>query len=287
MISTPRTRSRSDIFLVDISGKFPPNNYFLDVNRNKVIALCYTKSAILPSVKFKGLQENLRKALWERIAEGELTGLKLASQTGFRQAHISNFLNRKRSLSLEGMDRVLSVQHMSILDLLDPAEVNKRASIPPPSDDEFDNVFVVEGNIAASQPLIMSMRVREIHKFKRSFLRKLRPDMQGKRAHWERFVAIKIEAADGMSMYPRLLPGATVLVDRHYNSLQPYRKGELNMYAVRVNNSCIVRYVELTGQNIVLRPHNQAYSIDVISLQAGEALSDYLIGRICYMGIET
>lgn len=30
-----------------------------------------------------------------------------------------------------------------------------------------------------------------------------------------------------MSMYPRLLPGgATVLVDRHYNSLKPYREGE-------------------------------------------------------------
>ena len=40
-------------------------------------------------MKFKALQENLRKALWERIDEGELTGLRLANQTGFRQAHIS------------------------------------------------------------------------------------------------------------------------------------------------------------------------------------------------------
>ena len=144
-------------------------------------------------MKFKSLQENLRKALWERIDEGELTGLRLATQTGFRQAHISNFLNRKRSLSLEGMDRVLSVQHLSVLDLLDPAEVNKRATIAPPSDDAFENIFVVEAGIAASQPLIMSMNVREIQKFKRSFLRKLRPDMHGKRADWERFVAIKID----------------------------------------------------------------------------------------------
>jgi hypothetical protein len=88
-------------------------------------------------MKFKALQENLRKALWERIDEGELTGLRLANQTGFRQAHISNFLNRKRSLSLDGMDRVLSVQRLSVLDLLDPDEVNKRATVTPPSDDEF------------------------------------------------------------------------------------------------------------------------------------------------------
>ncbi|HEY8669827.1 MAG TPA: hypothetical protein VIL63_03225, partial [Terriglobales bacterium] len=172
-------------------------------------------------MKFKSLQENLRKAIWERIDEGDLTGLRLAEQTGFKQAHISNFLNRKRSLSLEGMDRVLSVQRLSVLDLLDPAEVNKRASIPPPSEDEFENIFVVEGATAANQPLIMSMNVREIQKFKRSFLRKLKTDMHGKRADWERFVVIKVEAGDGMSMYPRLLPGATVLIDRHYNSLQP------------------------------------------------------------------
>src|ERR1700745_652351 len=96
-------------------------------------------------MKFKSLQENLRKTLWGRIDEGDLTGLRLAEQTGFKQAHISNFLNRKRSLSLDGMDRVLSVQHLSVLDLLDPTEVNKRARLPPPSEDEFDNIFVVDG----------------------------------------------------------------------------------------------------------------------------------------------
>ena len=238
-------------------------------------------------MKFKSLQENLRKTIWGRIDEGELTGLRLAEQTGFKQAHISNFLNRKRSLSLEGMDKVLSVQRLSVLDLLDPAEINKRASIPPPSEDEFENIFVVCGAIAASQPLVLSMNVSEIQKYKRNFLRRLRPDMQSKRSDWERFVAIKIEASDGMSMYPRLLPGATVLIDRHYNSLQPYRRGELNMYAVAVRGTCIVRYVELTGQNLVLRPHNQAYAVEVIPLNDEVGSTDYLVGRVCYIGIET
>jgi hypothetical protein len=238
-------------------------------------------------MKFKSLQENLRKAIWDRIDEGELTGMRLAEQTGFKQAHISNFLNRKRSLSLEGMDKVLSVQRLSVLDLLDPEEINKRASIPPPSDDEFENIFVVDGAIAASQPLVMSMNVREIQKYKRNFLRKLRPDMHGKRSDWERYVAIKVEANDGMNMYPRLLPGATVLIDRHYNSLQPYRKGELNIYAVGIRGTCIVRYVELAGHNLVLRPHNQAYAVEVVPLTEEVGVSDYLVGRVCYIGIET
>lgn len=239
-------------------------------------------------MKFKSLQENLRKALWERIDDGQLTGLRLASQTGFRQAHISNFLNRKRSLSLEGMDKVLSVQHLSVLDLLDPKEINKRASIPPPSEDEFDNVLMVDGMIAATQALIMSVNVREVQKFKRSFLRKLRSSPHGRRADWERFVVIKADAEDGMSMYPRLLPGATVLLDRHYNSLQPYRKGELNMYAIQANNCCKVRYVEMAGgSNLVLRPHNQAYAVEVISLGESGSSSDHIVGRVCYVGIET
>src|SRR5258708_12741296 len=135
-------------------------------------------------MKFKVLQENLRKTLWHRIEEGELTGLRLAQQTGFKQAHISNFLNRKRGLSLEGMDKVLNVQHLSVLDLIEPTEVNKRASILPPTEDEFDNVLLVDGPIAATEPLIMSMNVREMLKFKKSSLRKIRPQTKSARQVW-------------------------------------------------------------------------------------------------------
>ena len=238
-------------------------------------------------MKFRALQENLRKALRQRIDDGELTGLRLAKDTGFKQAHISNFLNRKRGLSVEGMDKVLSVQRLSVLDLLDPEEINKRASITPPSDDKFENVLLVEGSVAARQPGIMSMKVKDIVKLKKSFLRKLRPEMEGDRDHWERFVLIKVDGREGMSMYPRLLPGATVLIDRHYNSLKPYRKGESNMYAVNKNGGCTVKYVELAGRHLVLRPHNQSYPVEVMSLAEGKTAADYLIGRACYVGIET
>jgi len=238
-------------------------------------------------MKFRTLQDNLRKTLWHRIEEGDLTGIRLAEQTGFRQAHISNFLNRKRGLSLEGMDKVLNVQHISVLDLLDPNEINKRASILPPADGEFNNVLLVEGAVAATQPLIMKMSVKDILKFKKTFLRKLRPEMEGNRDTWERFVLIKVDAREGMSMYPRLLPGATLLLDRHYNSLKPYRKGESNMYAVNKDGACTVKYVELGGNHLILRPHNQAYPVEVLPVEEGKSISDYLIGRVCYVGIET
>jgi hypothetical protein len=238
-------------------------------------------------MKFRTLQDNLRKKLWERIEAGELTGLKLAQQAGFRQAHISNFLNRRRGLSVEGMDKVLAVQHLSILDLLDPGEINKRASILPPSEDDFENIAVVEGSIAAGEPMVTSEKIKDILKFKKNFLKRLRTDSAGPRDHWQRFVIVKVDARDGMSMYPRLLPGATVLIDRHYNTLKPYRKNEQNMYAVRKDGGCTVKYVEIAGANLVLRPHNQAYPIDIISMEEGKSSAEYIIGRVCHVGIVT
>src|SRR6202043_2650630 len=196
-------------------------------------------------------------------------------------------LNRKRGLSLEGMDRVLAVQHLSVLDLLDPAEVNKRASILPPSNDEFQNVLLTDGTVAATHPLITSMHVKEILKFKKTFLKKLKPETEGDRKQWERFVVIKVDGREGMSMYPRLQPGATLLIDRHYNSVKPYRKGEFNMYAVLKDGTCTVKYVEVAANHIILRPHNQSYPIEVMAMEEGKSLGDHLIGRVCHVGIET
>jgi hypothetical protein len=237
-------------------------------------------------MKFKILQDNLRKVLWERIEAGELTGLRLAQLTGFKQAHISNFLNRKRGLSLEGMDIVLSVQHLSVLDLLDPAEVNQRATILPPSADEFENVLLTDASTAATQPLIASMDVKEILKFKKSFLSKLKAETEGDRSGWQRFVFIRIDARDAIPMYPRLNPGAILLIDRHYNALKAYRKTEFNMYAVLKNDTCTVRYVEVAGNQLILRPHDQSSPLEILTMQDGKTAADYLIGRICHIGLE-
>jgi hypothetical protein len=197
---------------------------------------CYTAR-----MKFRALQENLRKALVERIDDGQLTGLRLAQLTGFKQAHISNFLNRKRALSLEGMDKVLTTQRMSVLDLLDPAEINKRASILPRSEDDYENIALTE-RTAAAHPLIISDQIQHILKFRKGFLKKLRAETDAGRERWERFIALRVDAHEGVSMCPRLQSVATVLVDRHYTSFKAYRKGEANIYAVRVARSCVLTY---------------------------------------------
>jgi transcriptional regulator with XRE-family HTH domain len=238
-------------------------------------------------MKFAHLKENLRRALMRKIEAGELTGLKLAQQTGFQQAHISNFLNKKRSLSLEGLDKVLAVQKISVLDLLDPAEINKRASIVPPGEGDFENVLLVDTHVAATADLITNDEVKDILKFKKAFLKRLRVDAHRSAKSRHRFVLIKADAHEGMSMAPRMLPGATILIDRHYTSLKPYRGSEQNMFAVNLAGKCALKYVEFDGSHLVLRPHNSAYPISVIPVAPGRAASDYIVGRICHVGIET
>ncbi len=237
-------------------------------------------------MKFTALQDNLRKILWQRIESGELTGLRLAQQTGFKQAHISNFLNRKRGLSLEGMDKVLAVQHLSVLDLLDPVEVNKRATVVPPSGDEFENVVLADATIAATHPQIAAMEVKEFFKFKKTFLHRLRAETEGDRSGWLRFVLIRLDTRDAQGMHPRLAPGATLLLDRLYNALTLYRKGEFNLYAVLKNGTCMVRYVEEAGDQLILRPHDPSTPIEVMPVEDGKSAGDYIVGRVCHVGLE-
>ena len=238
-------------------------------------------------MKFRTLQENLRRTLWKRIEAGSLTGLHLAEQTGFKQAHISNFLNRKRGLSLQGMDKVLTVQHLSVLDLIDAEEVNKRASILPPSEDEFESIALTEPHIAATEAQIISLHVKEVAKFRRSFLKRIKDDLiDGNRTAWDRFVVIKASPQEATSMYPRMQPGANVLLDRHYTSFVPYRKGENNVYAVRKDESCTIKYVEVTESHLVLRPHNTASPVEVLTIEQGLKPADYIVGRVCYVGSE-
>jgi hypothetical protein len=59
------------------------------------------------------------------------------------------------------------------------------------------------------------------------------------------------------------------------------------MYAVRRDATCTIKYVEAADRHLILRPHNPAYPIEVIALEDGQKPSDCIVGRVCYVGIET
>jgi len=41
------------------------------------------------------------------------------------------------------------------------------------------------------------------------------------------------------------------------------------------------------GNNLILRPQNQAYPVEVMPLDADKKPTDYIVGRVCHVGIET
>jgi len=236
-------------------------------------------------MNFLQLQENLRRLLKDRIDSGQLTGLSLAHQAGFKQAHISNFLNRKRSLSQEGLDKVLATQNLSVLDLLGTADVNLQASPAPISEHGFEVVPLVNSEVAASEPLILPQHRRSQHKFKSALLHRIRPNEAPLHSSWTRFVLIRL-GAEAMSMCPRLLPGSVVLIDRHYTSAEPYRKGQHNIYAVRKDGLCAISYLEYSSHCLILRPHNPGHPVDLIPVDVGHDLQDYVVGRVCQIMVE-
>jgi transcriptional regulator with XRE-family HTH domain len=230
------------------------------------------------------LQNRLRSLVRERIEGRELTGTELASRAGFQQAHISNFLNQRRGLSVEAMDRVMEVLRLDVRDLM--PEDRRKTTAADGGEELFESIPVV-GSGALLQSDFGLGEIVESLRFKKSFLRRIRAEMASQRKHWQRFVLMKADKDSGGAMRPRILPGAMLLVDRHYNSLHSYRRREPNLYVVKSGETCTVRYVELQGNQLTLRPENQTYALGYVQIGKGETFAEYVVGRVAHISIET
>lgn len=235
-------------------------------------------------MNFRSLQERLRERLLAHINAGELTGMELARQTGFRQAHISNFLNRRRGLSLEAMDAILQAMQISLADLMTyPATKRGRTREKSIEGGEYVSIPVME-EADCTAPRLPKSGVGKVLKIASAEVHKLRPRMHTPRPHWDRFVALRVKDSDAQAMAPRLLPGAVVIVDRHYNSLAPW-KNERNMYLVNAKGLHI-RYVEHVGEELILRSHNAENGLVQIVREQGQNAIAAIVGRVCWMQVE-
>jgi len=228
-------------------------------------------------MNFQELHELLRLELVRRIERGSLSGRRLAGQTGFQQAHISNFLNGRRSLSLEGLDRVLAAQHLTVDQLL-PVEL---AAAVVPSAEPMETVPVVSPSAAMDEARVTEASVIETVQVPASRLYDNRARSAGKRAHWQRFVAVRADAQQTAAMEPLLPPGAIAVLDRHYNSLAPYRAQQPTLYAVRCGAALLLRYVEFNEGRLILRPYSREFPVQLLAPSAHESPTDYLVGRVC------
>jgi transcriptional regulator with XRE-family HTH domain len=227
-------------------------------------------------MNFTQMHERLRLELLRRIQRGTLSVSLLARQTGFGQSHLSNFLHSRRQLSLEALDRILRSQNMDARDLL-PAPFQTGAGTP---DGENRMVPVVSHAAALFEPFIRPSAVQTMLHLPAGLLQSVRSRPSNPRRAWQRFVAVRISASDALPMEPLVLPEAITLIDRHYNSLLPYRPNRPNLYAVRQGSHLALRYLDFVSNRLVLRPHAIAFPVDLFEVEPGESPSDLIAGRI-------
>jgi hypothetical protein len=232
--------------------------------------------ADFPQMNFTQMHEKLRLELLRRIQRGTVSVSLLARQTGFGQSHLSNFLHNRRQLSLEAMDRILAAQHMAAGDLL-PAVYPRESLL---ADGEDSVVPVVSHAAALFEPFIRPAAAQTMLHLPAGLLQSIRTRVSNQRRAWQRFVAVRIPAVDALPMEPLVLPEAITLIDRHYNSLMPYRPNRPNLYAVRHGAQLILRYVDYVANRLVLRPHNIAFPVDLLEVNPGEAPRELIVGRI-------
>ncbi len=232
--------------------------------------------ADFPQMNFTQMHEYLRLELQRRIQRGSLSVSLLARQTGYGQAHLSNFLRSQRQLSLEAMDRILAAQHMTTADL-QPLRARRNAADSPR---ESSMVPIVSHNTALFEPIVRPGVQQGLLHLPGGALRAVSARRAHSRRTWQRFVAVRATAADAAAMEPLLMPDAVVLLDRHYNSLVAYRPNRPNLYAVRHGAHLTLRYADFAANRLVLRPHNIGYPVELIDLDPGEAPNDLLTGRV-------
>jgi hypothetical protein len=229
-----------------------------------------------PQMNITQMHERLRLELLRRIQRGTLSVSLLARQTGIGQAHLSNFLHCRRQLSLLALDRVLLAQHLTAADLL---PVSDRA-VDSAAEKESNSVPLVSHATALFEPNIRRSAIHSMLRLPSGVLESLHTRVSGARRAWQRFVAVRIPASDALAMDPLVLPEAIALIDRHYNSLTPYRPGRPNVYAVRQGTHLTLRYVDFRLNRVILRPYNSTFPIDLVELGPTESPGDFLAGRI-------
>jgi len=229
-------------------------------------------------MNFQYLRERLRLELLRRIELGSLTGTGLARQAGFRQAHISNFLNGKRSLSLDGLDRVLAAQNLTV-DRLMPLELS--AASCPSATDAIEAIPLVSPSTAMDEAQVQAGSVIETIHVSASRLQNNRTLPSSQRAHWQRFLAVRTDAQLTAAMEPMITAGAIVVLDRHYTSLAPYRSHQRTLYAVRCGAGLFLRYLEFDDGRLILRPLSLAFPVQLLALGPHETPVDYIVGRVC------
>ena len=210
--------------------------------------------------------------------------LEMRQPARLPKAHISNFLNRKRALSLDGLDRVLASQNLTVDQILPVDLAAAQSPIPTQTSDPIEIVPVVSPSAAMDEARIPPSAIIETIQVSASRLNSNhanRVRTSTSHAHWQRFLAIRADTQQSAAMDPLVSPGAIAVLDRHYNSLAPYRAHQSTLYAVRWGAALLLRFVDFDEGRLILRPYSRNFPVQLLPLATHETPADYIVGRVC------
>lgn len=228
---------------------------------------------------FSQLHERLRLEMWRRIQRGVVTGKLLAAQTGLRPSHISNFLHRKRKLSLTALDRLLEAQQIDIQELTGPMLDEEES--PDESVAETVRIPLIAQPTVVALPIIPPRAVQAYMTLPGTEFDRLPPHHSSLRRSWERFIGMRISAEQAYAMEPLLQELAIVVVDRHYNTLAEVAPPRPNLYVLRLDNRVLFRYVTSDSTRLILRPYSLDFPVEILEAGSVNSWNDFLIGRVC------
>jgi transcriptional regulator with XRE-family HTH domain len=228
------------------------------------------------------LHERIRQHVLAAVRSQQVTQTALAELVGMKQSHISNLLNGRRRLSIEGMDAILNVLGLDVTRLIPMSEQTRSSQ---DSSSPLDSVPMIQHRAAMNPTFGRNDILGELG-FTKVLLRRLSADHTDARAPWVRFVAVRADTAFAAPMYPRFENGSVLLVDRHYYSLVEHRQGHANLYLIRKEDTLMVRWVEMQGTQLCLRPEGSEYPLDFISIDRKNPLTSCIVGRVAHIATE-
>jgi hypothetical protein len=231
-------------------------------------------------MNFTQLQERLRLELLRRIDRGSVNGALLARQTGFQPSHISNFLRRRRTLSVDGLDRLLAAQMLTVRDLL---ALDDSSSGPRDAASSISHtaVPVVTPSAAIHDAVPPGSATFDLVQLPLGVLEKMRSRRATSRRGWSRFVSVRLTRQQAAGMQPMLPPETIAVLDRHYNSPVAYQPPQPSIFAVRVGNALQFRLTEFENNRLILRPLELNHPVQLLALGPHEMPSDLIVGRVC------
>lgn len=238
-------------------------------------------------MSFSGLQDRLRREIRRRIDLGEFSGGELARRAGFAQAHISNFVNGKRGLTLGGLDRVLAALGMKFYELLDPQELARHA--PPAIADDMDSWIVpmVTAEVAAGKAIIARADVLETFRFPKKLFDGWGEEAPaaGPRKFWTRYAMVQSSESDSASLVTGART-AVLVVDRHVLTPRAGAKAPRRLFAVHGEGKVHLRFLQSSGKLLLLCGMVPEMPVEVVSGEdaADAATTTRVIGSIVYVG---